>query len=304
MRRVLLLVLLTAPLVQAPYGAKSFWTSDEGRPSVSFTHSTGQQAVAGIASFVAAAVVTGAVASSGKKSLYTSAGGRSTARTNCNDEPSSSSIANTSYQNFRVPQPWNPDDACEDCVQSEPSESSGSNEDCDSASEGSDDGGDNGSAVATPTPKFAAAKLWKLWSNAQFPEGTRPLQANWDLANLTAAQEWDCPCTDRRNCIGAERGINALHLYEHRKQFLTTCQMRGGMRNAFRSELSARFSSMSRTFSRSFVVGPLNDCCAASAGLAAGLSVQTYQTRMQRVQPELATWVQVGLWDWHSALQC
>ena len=99
------------------------------------------------------------------------------------------------------------------------------------------------------------------------------MQANWDIANLTAAQQWNCPCSDRRNCIGEERGIAVLQLYEHRKQFLTTCKQRGGMRDAFCKDLLAHYSASSRSFSRSFVVGPLNDCCAAAAGLAAGLSV-------------------------------
>ena len=274
--RVLLLALLTVPLVQCPYGAVSCWTAvDEGRPAGSIPPAFGQQGVAGVATAVAAAVVTGVVGCAAKQTLYRSAGGR--VRTSANDdEPPSSSTAGTSNA-FKVPLPWTPD---ADSEQS--GESSAGTDDCwdsddtASADGGSDDGGsDDGSAAASAaaTPKRAAAKLW---TKAQFPEGVRPMQANWDLANLTAAQEWNCPCTDRRNCIGAERGVTVLQLYDHRKQFLTTCNTRGGMRNAFRSDLQPHYSSASCAFSRSFVVGPLNDCCAASAGLAAGSSVQTY----------------------------
>ena len=117
----------------------------------------------------------------------------------------------------------------------------------------------------------------KLWSKAQFPEGVRPLAANWDMANLAAAQEWECPCLDRRNCLAADRGLTLIHLYEHRKNFLlTTCNNNGGRRDATRAQLSAHYSNSTKSFSRSFVVGPLNDCCAAAAGLASGVSVQTF----------------------------
>ena len=102
------------------------------------------------------------------------------------------------------------------------------------------------------------------------------MQANWDMANLAAAQNWSCPCTDRRNCIGAERGISLIHLYEHRKAFLSTCQQRDGKRNALARDLHLHYSSASASFSRSFVVGPRNDCCAAAAALAAGVSYQTF----------------------------
>ena len=116
----------------------------------------------------------------------------------------------------------------------------------------------------------------KLWTNAQFPEGVRPLAANWDMANLSAAQEWACPCLDRRSCIGAERGLTLIHLYEHRKKFLTTCNNSGGKRDAMRADLAAHYSTTNKSFSRSFVVGPLNDCCSAAAALANGLSFGTF----------------------------
>ena len=116
----------------------------------------------------------------------------------------------------------------------------------------------------------------KLWTKKQFPEGTTGA-ANWDMANLVAAQEWTCPCSDRRNCIGSERLPKVLDLYEHRKQFQTTCSSNGGgKRDVARVSMSQHYSQGSGTMSRSFVVGSLNDCCASSAGLASGLSFGTW----------------------------
>ena len=46
--------------------------------------------------------------------------------------------------------------------------------------------------------------------------------------------------------------------------------------DASRKRQEAHYSSSTRTFSRSFVVGPLNDCCNISAGLADGLSWATF----------------------------
>ena len=110
----------------------------------------------------------------------------------------------------------------------------------------------------------------KLWSKEQFPEGMG-LKCT-DMANLMAAQAWSCPCRDRVNCIGGGRIPNILHLYEHRKIFQTCHRSGAGLRDAMRDELANHYSSANKSFSRSFVVGELNDCCAASAGLAAGLN--------------------------------
>eukprot|EP00965_Chrysotila_dentata_P098517 3256594-Pleurochrysis_carterae.AAC.1 len=44
-----------------------------------------------------------------------------------------------------------------------------------------------------------------------------------------------------------------------------------------RASLAEHYSLADRSFSRSFVVGPRNDICAAAYGFACGLSVQTYQ---------------------------
>lgn len=93
----------------------------------------------------------------------------------------------------------------------------------------------------------------KLWSNIQFPEGTIGI-ANYDMANLQAAQDWTCPCIDRMNCIGRDRLPNIFELYEHRKLFRNTAHTRGGYRDACRSELTQRYDAKSRSFTRSFKV--------------------------------------------------
>ena len=73
-----------------------------------------------------------------------------------------------------------------------------------------------------------------------------------------------------QNCISEDR-LNVLELYEYRKKFLTTCANDGGKRDAARKEM-AQHADAAGNLSRSFVVGPLNDCCVASAGLAKGIS--------------------------------
>ena len=95
------------------------------------------------------------------------------------------------------------------------------------------------------------------------------------MQNLIAAQQWTCPCTDRRNCIGEER-LKILELYEYRRTFRTTAATHGGLRDASRKDLQAHYDKKTKTFTRSFVVGPLGDCCAPSAGLAKGLSFDNF----------------------------
>lgn len=116
----------------------------------------------------------------------------------------------------------------------------------------------------------------KLWSSHQFPEGVLG-PANWDLENLRAAQRWACPCPDRANCIGEDR-LSVIDLYEYRKKFRTTCAASGGLRDAARKELEEHYDVVHGRFARSFKVGPLLDCCAASAGLAKGLSFATWSS--------------------------
>eukprot|EP00965_Chrysotila_dentata_P250540 6209511-Pleurochrysis_carterae.AAC.3 len=95
------------------------------------------------------------------------------------------------------------------------------------------------------------------------------------MVNLLRAQEWECPCSDRKNCIAADR-ISLLHLYDHRREWQQKAPTCGGQRDYFRSLLEARFSKETRLFFRSFVVGRRNDVCAAAMGLACGLSVSTF----------------------------
>eukprot|EP00965_Chrysotila_dentata_P259638 6213624-Pleurochrysis_carterae.AAC.2 len=50
----------------------------------------------------------------------------------------------------------------------------------------------------------------------------------------------------------------------------------GGFRDFFRRKIEEHYSSETKSFSRSFVIGSRNDCCVAAAGLASGLSFQTF----------------------------
>ena len=115
----------------------------------------------------------------------------------------------------------------------------------------------------------------KLWGTELFPSGVHGA-ANWDLANLAAAQKWECPCKDRTSCISAERMPNVLELYEYRKTFQLTAHKDGGLRDGCRKELDSRRDPTTNSFTRSFKVGNLVDCCASSAALAKGVSFGTY----------------------------
>lgn len=132
---------------------------------------------------------------------------------------------------------------------------------------------EKGSISSTPRP--LAPPMGELWSADQFPEGTRN-HACWDWSNICAAQQWSCPCADRRNCIGEER-LKPEALLIHRKEFQTSvAPFRGGLRDCTRQVLEEHYCKESQTFSRSFVVAGLNDCCAASKGLADGLAFVTW----------------------------
>ena len=123
-------------------------------------------------------------------------------------------------------------------------------------------------------PRASKESTGKLWTKEQFPEGTDGA-ANFEMANLIAAQEYSCPCNDRHNCIGSER-LSILQLYNYRKTFRETAAQQGGLRDASRKDLEAHFDRQTKSFTRSFVVGPLGDCCEASAGLAKGISFATF----------------------------
>ena len=128
---------------------------------------------------------------------------------------------------------------------------------------------DVGTSAAPPSSSV------KLWTKKQFPAGVENSN-NWRMENMRAAQEWSCPCLDRTNCIGADR-ICVLQLYDHRQRFRERAGP-GGLRDATRDELEGHYDQTSGKFSRSFVVGPLGDCCAESAALAKGISFQTFAT--------------------------
>eukprot|EP00965_Chrysotila_dentata_P032046 1068776-Pleurochrysis_carterae.AAC.1 len=107
----------------------------------------------------------------------------------------------------------------------------------------------------------------KLWGTVPFPSGVKGLRTLL-MDNVIAAQtNWECPCLDRRNCLSKERIETGL-LYDHRKRFQESAPRTGGKRDVMRTTLQQHYSSESRSFSRSFVVGTKNDCCAAAYGLA------------------------------------
>ena len=116
----------------------------------------------------------------------------------------------------------------------------------------------------------------RAWSKAQFPAGSDGI-SNLEMSNLVAAQEWSCPCPDRDNCIGDDR-LKLLDLYEHRKKWRARAHSKGGFRDAISIDMRSHYDKSTSQFTRSFVVGPLGDCCAASAGLACGLSIQTFNS--------------------------
>lgn len=127
-----------------------------------------------------------------------------------------------------------------------------------------------------PVQKKRSKPHVHLWTRAHFPEGTNGA-SNWDMENLKAAQQWECPCKDRWSCIGGDGRLGLFDLYEYRKQFRTTASsLHGGFRDGSRKDLEAHYDRQSGLFTRSFVVGPFGDCCAASAGLAKGISFATF----------------------------
>eukprot|EP00965_Chrysotila_dentata_P219560 6191214-Pleurochrysis_carterae.AAC.1 len=151
---------------------------------------------------------------------------------------------------------------------------------------GSVEDDDDGDSKADPPRRRGKKGAGKLWSIKQYPEGSVGA-ANWDMENLYAARNWKCPCTDRDNCIGIERFPKIDPIYDCRKTFqTTTAQNEGGLRDAMRKELEQHYSKETRSFGRSFVVGSKNDCCAASAALARGLTFNTYSKARADVRLE------------------
>ena len=123
-----------------------------------------------------------------------------------------------------------------------------------------------------PAAGPVGASSGKLWGPHEYPEGMKG-HALWDWTNIQAAQLWECPCPDRPSCIGADR-MRPEALLLHRKEVNTTMQM--NRRDTARQKLKLHYSCTTKSFSRSFVVGELNDCCAASCGVADGMSWATW----------------------------
>eukprot|EP00965_Chrysotila_dentata_P238928 6202801-Pleurochrysis_carterae.AAC.1 len=114
----------------------------------------------------------------------------------------------------------------------------------------------------------------KMWTKQnQFPRGFIGAN-NYEMQNMLRAQSWSCPCRDRTNCLSADQ-IDLFVLYEHRRDFQHGAARLGGKRDAIRKILEQHYSSQTKEFSRSFVVGGRNDVCAAAMALACGVSVQT-----------------------------
>ena len=77
---------------------------------------------------------------------------------------------------------------------------------------------------------------------------------------------------DRFNCIDKDR-MGILDLVFYRKDWqLSVAPNEGGQRDSSRKELASHYDAQANSFTRSFVVGDRGDCCAASAGLAKGMS--------------------------------
>ena len=159
-------------------------------------------------------------------------------------------------------------------------------EGCTACSDEDDDDTPPSSNRTVGSTSGAKSAAGKLWSTTQFPEGPDGA-ANYGMENLLAAQQWVCPCPDRVNCIGKDR-IDVIQLHNHRKQFRTTAGSRGGLRDANRTQMQQHYDKNSRSFTRSFVVGNLGDCCAASAGLANGLSFASWSESRVDVRQDRA----------------
>ena len=209
----------------------------------------------------------------------------------CSGPPSrKSSLLGADLQRFQAPDGFRPpppsaseryqyvdDDLWEDVDEEDSSEGEGQMDtDPDEQSRHSEDDddeeGDISDSGGGTSGNPSGGSSGKLWGPAQFPEGTRG-HAEWDWHNIKAAQEWSCPCKDRRNCIGPER-IRTEDLLVHRKEAQT--QLSANRRDTVRSKLGGHYNKSTKSFTRSFVVGCLNDCCAASCGLADGFTWSTW----------------------------
>eukprot|EP00965_Chrysotila_dentata_P217156 6189817-Pleurochrysis_carterae.AAC.1 len=128
------------------------------------------------------------------------------------------------------------------------------------------------------TPSRVKSKHKKLWCNELFPRGSDGAN-NYEMENLLAVQSyWKCTCRDRDSCLSPDR-VNIIELYRYRMAFQTEAkhdETYRGFRDSFRRKIEEHYSSETKSFSRSFVIGSRNDCCIVAAGLASGLSFQTF----------------------------
>ena len=277
MRGVLLLVLGGVYVAHAPRGLSPWGTSQNTGGAVPRLV-PGERAAAGAAVAVAAAGVCAAAACATAvmdRTQQTRGGPTSKPRckkggfVSCPERP----LCNTRTGNDSGPAPMPAGEAHSSHGSDSEGDEGDWEDDIDADVDGRSDEGNNFTAPPRRA-RVQAGSAGKLWSKVEFPEGCAPIQASWDMDNLLAAQNWSCPCADRSNCISADR-LSVLELYEYRKKFLTTCANEGGKRDATRKEMS-QHADGAGNISRSFVVGPVNDCCVASAGLAKGISFGTW----------------------------
>jgi hypothetical protein len=116
----------------------------------------------------------------------------------------------------------------------------------------------------------------QLWGPELFLAGYST-PAVWEICNLQAAQQWQCPCSKgsggTMSCLDSSR-INVVQLYDFRKAF----HSRAGrnLRDTMRDDLELHYDARAESFSKGFRVGPCADCCAPAFGLACGLSFTTF----------------------------
>ena len=105
------------------------------------------------------------------------------------------------------------------------------------------------------------------------------IKAVGDAKNIAAAQSWECPCADRFSCISEDR-VPFLRIYDSRQDFhKRRVNELGGRHLTMRAkcrQLLAEHYDAAHGFTRSFVIGPCGDICAAAAALAWGVSFGTF----------------------------
>ena len=120
-----------------------------------------------------------------------------------------------------------------------------------SASDSEDEDSEDEFADEEESVTTSSSNKGKLWDNRLFPEGMKGYSC-WDWTNCLAAQEWKCPCLDRRSCISRER-LRTEDLLIHRKEQQTS-KARSNLRDSARDEMAGHYNASTRSMSRSFVV--------------------------------------------------